>query len=343
MPKKRITSLDVAKAAGVSRTTVSFVMNNVTSANISESTRLRVLEVAKTLNYHPNASGKKLASGKSLTIGLILQQSPTHVYADAFLLQVMVSIEQAVAPFGFHVLLKPINPDKPLAFHQLITENHVDGIILSGPRQDDTEVIQHFDEGFPIILMGQIEGSHIPFVDINAVEGAFTATQHLIDLGHTAIGIITNASLGYTSAQQRWQGYKNALERNGITPNPLFLQEGDYTPASGYEAMQRMLKNVPELTAVFVASDVVAVGAIQAIHQAGKRIPEDIAIIGFDDIPIAAHLTPPLSTIRLPALALGKIAGESIVHLILGETLDLQETLLDTSLVIRESTKGKSA
>ena len=341
MAGKRVTSFDVAKEAGVSRSTVSFVLNKVTSVSINETTRQRVLEAAKRLNYHPDASGRKLVSGKSSTIGLVLQQSPEQVFADAFLLRVMLGIEQAVSQCGYHVLLKPFDPRNATGYFQLVSENLVDGIILSGPRQDDTEITKFSENGFPIILMGQLDGVDLPFVDINAVEGAATATRHLLQMGHRRIGLITNASLQYTSAQQRRQGYVDALRGAGIPIEEDLILEGAYTSESGYEAMQRMLtlSNLP--TAVFIASDVVAFGAMKAIRHSGKRIPEDIAVVGFDDVPVAAYVDPPLTTIRLPAFKLGWKAGEQLTKLLLGKPLEQRGLLLDIELVVRESTVGR--
>ena len=342
MAGKRVTSYDVAKEAGVSRSTVSFVLNNVTRISINEATRQRVLDAAKRLNYHPDASGRKLVTGKSSTIGLVLQQSADQVFADAFLLRVMLGIEQAVSECGYHVLLKPYDPTNIESYSQLISENLVEGIILSGPRQDDTEISKICESGFPIILMGQLNGCSLPFVDINAVEGAATATRHLLQLGHRRIGLITNASLEYTSAQQRRQGYLNALIEAGINADEGLIQEGAYTSASGYQAMQRMLELPEQPTAVFVASDVVAIGAMQAIRHAGKHIPENISVVGFDDVPMAAYVDPPLTTVRLPAFQLGRKAGEQLTKLILGEPLEKQGELLDIELVVRESTTGRN-
>lgn len=341
MPRKRATSVDVAKEAGVSRSTVSFVLNNVTTIGINEATRQRVLDAAKRLNYHPDASGRKLVSGKSSTIGLVLQQSADQVFADAFLLSVMLGIEEAVSQRGYHVLLKPYDPARLKGYSQLVSENLVDGIILSGPRQDDAEIQKLHQSGFPIVLMGQLSGCSLPFVDINAVEGAAIATRHLLQLGHRRIGLITNASLQYTSAQQRREGYLNALTAAGIVSEEAWIREGAYTSASGYEAMQHLLASPILPTAVFVASDVVAIGAMQAIRHAGKRIPEDIAVVGFDDVPVAAYVDPPLTTIRLPAFKLGLKAGEQLTKLIRGKPLEHQGELLDIELVVRESTMGR--
>jgi len=337
MANKRATSFDVAKMAGVSRTTVSFVLNNVHGVSISEETRQRVRDAAKKLNYHPDAAGRKLVSGKSCTLGLVLRQSHEQVFADAFLPRVLLGIEQAVTAQGFQVLLKSLEPDDNTGYMRLINENHVDGIILSGPRQDDTEIIRLHGEGFPIMLMGQLPEGGIPFVDIDAEAGAACAVQHLIGLGHRRIAMITNASLEYTSAQQRHSGYLKALQEAGIDPNDSYLREGNYTPASGYAAMNELIQVLPRPTAVFVASDVVALGAILAIKRNGLSIPEDFAVVSFDDIPLAEYFDPPLTTVRLPAYGLGWAAGERLVRLVQSEVLDQKGVLLESELIIRKS------
>lgn len=342
MPGKRTTSLDVARVAGVSRSTVSLVLNQVPNIHIPEETRQRIFEAARTLDYHPDALGRRLVTGKTSTVGLVLQQSANQVVSDAFLLQVMLGIEQILSPSGFHVLLKQIDPQDERGYSYLANENLVDGIILSGPRQDDHEIAHLIEKGFPCILMGQMPGNPLPYVDVNAVEGAASAVRHLISLGHQRIGLITNASLKYTSAQQRKQGYLRALSEANIPLDEGLIREGAYTAESGFEAMHHILKQPHPPTAVFVASDVVAIGAIQAIRQAGRRIPEDIAIAGFDDIPMAAYLNPPLTTIRLPAYRIGWAAGEQLVKWMTGVSIDQQGILLDIELIIRESTIGQN-
>jgi LacI family transcriptional regulator len=323
--------------AGVSRTTVSFVLNRLEGVSISESTRQRVWDAAQKLNYHPNSAGRKLVSGKSNTLGLVLCQSPEQVFADAFLPRVILGVEQAAMQEKFHVLLKPVEPHDTEGYARLIRENHVDGIILSGPRQDDLEILRLHAEGVPIMLMGQLPGTEISFVDVNAIDGAETAVSYLLDSGHQRIGMITNAPLSYTSAQQRRAGYVNALERKNIEVESSLVKEGNYTPASGYHAMKELLSETPRPTAIFVASDVVAAGSILAIRRAGLRIPEDVAIVGFDDIPMAEYLDPPLTTVRLPAFGLGWAAGERLIHLIRGEGLEQNGLYLESQLLIRDS------
>jgi LacI family transcriptional regulator len=289
-PAKRTTSRDVAKLAHVSRTTVSFILNNVPGVSISPATRKRVLDAAKKLNYSPNVAGKRLVSGKSYTIGLVLCQSPEQVFTDAFLPQVILGVEQAAMQQGFHVLLKPVDPNDTGGYARLITENHVDGILLSGPRQDDSALMNLHQQRVPIMLMGQLPDTDIPFVDIDATAGAELAVNHLMERGHQRIGIITNAPLDYTSAQQRRYGYLRTLKKAKIPVNKAYIKEGNYTPASGFSAMQALLNLTPRPTAVFVASDVVAMGALLAIKKAGLDIPRDMAVVGFDDIPLAEFL-----------------------------------------------------
>jgi LacI family transcriptional regulator len=335
MPRKRVTSFDVAEKSGVSRTTVSFVLNDVPGISISEATRQRVQQAAKELNYHPDSTGKKLASGKSNTLGLVLRQSHEQVFADALLPQVLMGIEQAATEQGFQVLLKPLEPQD--GYMRLVHENHVDGIILSGPRQEEAEIIRLHHEGLPVMLMGQLPGSGLPFVDIDAVNGSTQAVNHLIEHNHRRIGLITNAAQEYTSAQQRRQGYLNALKAAEIEPEADLMQAGNYTPASGFKAMQKLLDVFPRPTAIFVASDVVSLGAIRAIKQAGLRIPQDIAVVGFDDIPMADYFDPPLTTIHIPSYGLGWASGERLVRLVQGEVLDQDGMLLESELVIRSS------
>jgi LacI family transcriptional regulator len=340
-PARRATSIDVAKRARVSRTTVSFVLNEVPGVSISEATRQRVRDAAKALNYFPNAAARRLVSGKSNTLGLILSQSPEQVFADAFLPQVILGVEQAAMEQGYHVLLKPVSPEDPSGYTRLIKESHVDGILLSGPRQGDHEIYRLHREGVPIMLMGQLPDTDIPFVDVNAAAGAETAANHLIACGHRRIALITNAPLSYTSAQQRRSGYITALTKAGIPVETSLIKEGAYTPASGFRAMQELLESQSRPTAVFIASDVVAIGALLAIKNAGLHVPQDLAVVGFDDIPLAEYLDPPLTTIRLPAYGLGWAAGERLIRLIRGEGLDQHDVLVESELIVRASS-GKS-
>jgi DNA-binding LacI/PurR family transcriptional regulator len=340
--KRRPTSYDVAHLAKVSRTTVSLVLNNVPDVHINETTRKRVIEAAIELNYIPDITGRRLASGKSFNLGLVIRINPDQVYADAFMLNVLLGIEQAARQADFHILFKPLNIDDQSGYSQLILGKHVDGIILAVPRNDDIEILDIYHKGFPVVIIGQLPGTSIPFVTADEVEGAKLATQHLIEQGFSHIGMITNAPMEYTSAQLRFEGYRKALLQAGIKPKKALLGIGNYTPSSGYQAMQGLLTRTRKLSAVFVASDSVAFGAIQAIKEAGFSIPDDFAVVGFNDVPLAEYFDPPLTTVRLPAYELGRTASEWLSRLIAGETLDKSGLILETELIIRSSSIKRS-
>jgi len=338
--QKRVTMRQIAEAAGVSRTTVSFVLNNVPGIAISPDTRQRILDAARALNYVPDSAAQNLARQRAGAVALVLHQSPHQVVSDAFLAPVVQGISAAVKDHGYHVLVEPLDPliDKS-EYGDLVRSRRADGILLSGPRLDDDELIRVHKAGIPLVLMGQLPDNDVPFVDVDNIHGAQMAVEHLISLGHTRIACITNASLAYTASRDRLAGYRNALEAAGLPYDESLVRTGDYTDESGAAAMRDILKTSdPVPTAVFVASDVVALGALSAIQQASLRIPYDIALVGFDDIPLAQYVDPPLTTIRLPAYGLGWGAGDMLARLIddPGE-VNQRQILLETELVIRHS------
>lgn len=341
MARRRATSLEVARAAGVSRTTVSFVLNDVPGVRITEETRRRVLEAARRLNYHPDAAARRLVSGRTHIIGLVLRQTPQQMAADAFLPEALHGLSRAARQHGFHVLLEALDPSDPARHYStLVRENHVDGLVLSGPRSDDDELSQLHSEGFPIVLQGQLPGSGVPSVDVDNMAGARTAVEYLLRLGHRRIGLITNAPPVYTAAAARLAGYRSALEAAGLHYDESLVRCGNFTAESGWTAMLDLLRESERPTAVFVASDLVAIGAVAAAREAGLCVPDDLAVVGFDDIPLARYVDPPLTTIRLPAFALGFAAGDLLIRLIQGEKVRSPEVLLDTELVVRRSCGG---
>ncbi len=214
---KRATAREVAEAAGVSRTTVSFVLNNLPGMRISEETRQRVLEAATQLNYHPDATARRMVSGQTNVIGFVLRQDPEQAFADHFLPQVLSGLGQAAAAQGYHILFQPLPPkNKTNSYMRLIRERHVDGIVLSGPRFDDQTILAASNDAAPVVILGQMPNLDIPFVDVDNVGGARLATEHLLRLGHKRIALITNASLEYTAAVDRLAGYRGALEAAGL-------------------------------------------------------------------------------------------------------------------------------
>jgi LacI family transcriptional regulator len=327
----------VAKLAGVSRTTVSFVLNDVPGVKISPETRQRVLEAARELNYYPTAAARSLASGKTHRIGLILGEGQKRLSADAFLPTFLQGVTALVHQRGYLLVLQ-MAEDVPSheAYARLLREQQVDGLILSGPRSDDPLLIELAEERFPLILHGQLADSTLPCVDVDNKAGAYQAVTHLIGLGHRRIGFVSNAPLSYSGAQDRFAGYKQALAEYDIPLDRELVRTAAFLPETGRAAMEELLALPQRPTAVFVASDVVATGAMAAIQSAGLRIPEDMAVVGFDDIFLAAHVQPPLTTIRVPAYGLGWTAAQVLISLIEGDE-DVASVMLETELVVRES------
>ncbi len=339
---RRPTSADVAREAGVSRTTVSFVLNERPDVKLPEETRQRVLTAAKRLGYQPNASARRLAGGTSHVIALVMRQSPEQVASDAGLAETLRGLAAAARAGGFRVMVEPLAPDGPHAtYTSLLRAQHADGLVISGPRVDDPSLRELVNDGFPIVLQGALPDVSCPSVDVDNVVGARGAVEHLIALGHRRIACITNAPLVYTAAQERLAGYHEALAGAGIEADPDLIIEGHFDASSGHRAMADLLAR-GGFTAAFVASDVVALGAIGALRAAGLDCPADISIVGFDDIPLAAYFDPPLTTVRLPAFELGQAAGRALLDRI-AEREIAARTLLRTELVIRSSTRAAKA
>lgn len=336
MGRRQVTSRDVAKLAGVSRTTVSFVLNDVPGVKISEETRQRVLEAARHLDYYPTAAARSLASGKTQRIGLVLGEGQNRLAADAFLPAFLQGVTASIHRRGYLLVLQ-MAEDVPSyeAYARLIREQQVDGLILSGPRLDDPLVPQLAEEKFPLILHGRLDDCEFPSVDVDNCAGAYQAVSHLIGLGHRWIGFISNAPFAYSGAQDRFAGYRRALGEHDIPLDDKLIHTAAFLPESGWEAMEELLDLPDPPTAVFVASDVVALGAMSAVRSRGLRIPEDVAVVGFDDIFLAAQADPPLTTVRVPAYGLGWTAAEVLISLIEGDAVS--SVTLETELVIRES------
>jgi DNA-binding LacI/PurR family transcriptional regulator len=335
---KRVTTRDVAERAGVSRTTVSFVLNNVPGMRISEETRQRVLDAARQLKYYPDATARRMVAGQTKLIGFVLRQSPEQVFGDHFLPQVLNGVSQAVSQYGYHILFLPIPPDAPAEdYMRLVHERHVDGIIISGPRSDDRELVSAFSEGAKVVLIGKLAETDLPSVDVDNIGGARMAAEHLIGLGHRQIGMITNAPTVYTGSSDRLNGFRDALEKHGIPVDTNLIRYGNFTIESGYEAMKNLLDSGAAFTAVFIASDTVALGAVRFLRERSIRLPEDLAVCGFDDIPLADFIDPPLTTVKLPAYGLGWGAGDLMVRLLNEEIPDQPEIILESTLVVRRS------
>lgn len=338
MSTKRVTSLDVARRAGVSRTTVSFVLNNVAGMQISEETRKRVLEAAHDLGYVPDAAAKALASGRSQTIGLLLARRQQVIASDMYLIQVIEVLVREVKHQGLRLLLEVLEDfgDQD-SYLKLVRSKSIDGILYSGPRFNDEALRSLVEHGVPTVLMGALPGTDYAYVDVDNRSAANLAVDYLLKLGHTRIGCITNASPSYAAAADRLHGYKDAVSSAGLPVDMQLVRYGDFDSESGYAQMNSLLDVNPDLTAAFVASDVVAFGAMAAVRERGLRIPQDISLVGFDNVPFSRYVDPGLTTIQLPVVELARRASEMVVGMIRGEPPAQPQVLLDANLTVRNS------
>ena len=339
--KRRATSFQVAKRAGVSRSTVSFILNNVPGMKFSDETRARVLQAALELGYVPDAAARTLASGRSGTVGLIVNHAE-HLLVDAFIPQVLYSLIAVSRERGFRTLVEaPEDVHRPDAYIKLVRAKQIDGLVVINPRPDDEGLRQLASEGFPLVTLGKVQGAN--GYSVSHRTAVREAVKHLIELGHSRIAHITFAPQGYGSSDRRLASYRRTLEDAGLRASDAPVRYGNYSAASGFDAMRSLLASEPHPTALFAGNDTIALGALAAIHQHGLRVPQDIAVVGYDDIPIAAYTVPPLTTVRTPAAEQGRLAGEMAIDLIEGRAVPQPHLLLDTQLVVRDSCGASSA
>lgn len=334
---KKVTIRDVAAAAGVSYQTVSRVLND--RPDVAEDTRQRVHQVILELGYRPSAIARSLISNHTYTLGLI-----TSDFSDYFFTQVIVGAEAEARRHDYFFMLCSTerNLDDEPEFFRLLTERNVDGILFARPstEQDSRHILSLLQQGMPLVTTAyHMPGIPLTVVDVDNVDGGFRATRCLIDGGHQHIATITGPP-DWKSVNDRLHGYQLALQQAGLPFTDLLLDAGDWSYESGYRAMQRLLERAPQLTAVFAHNDQMAIGAIRALLEAGRRIPEDVAVVGYDDIPAAAYSYPPLTTIRQPMRKVGKVATQLLIEAIRNPNTEKKEVLLKPELIRRESCGG---
>jgi len=335
---KRATSQDVASLAGVSRTTVSLVLNDVKGINISPQTRQKVRDAAEKLGYVPNATAQALATRRAKAIGLVMTRSPHHIASDTFLPQILSGLLDVIKQHKLRLLIESVEPEhQDRVYLELARAKQIDGMILLTPRIDDSGLKKLGEVDIPSVLMGKLVDTKFYSVDVDNYQAAKKAVEYLIELGHTRIACISNAHLSYTASPDRVLGYKDALCKAGVEVDDDLIQYADFDPQSGFDCMQALLATEKKFTAAFVASDNVAMGAKSALREAGLRIPDDISIIGFDDIPWAQYSDPPLTTVRLPAQELASEACLMLLDLMQEKEPEEGHLVLDTELVIRKS------
>jgi LacI family transcriptional regulator len=301
--------------------------------------RERVWQVIRANNYQPHQAARSLATRRTNAIGLIIPETVSRLFADPFFPQLTQGIADVCNQRGYYLMLTLMTAatNRNSFYRRILHSGHLDGVIVASAQLNDPIMPRLLESHQPCVLVGHHpDYPQIPWVDVDNVAGAKGMAGYLIGLGHRRIGAITGP-LGAIAAQDRLAGYRQALEQAGIPYDSALVAEGDFTEASGYGAMERLLRAEP--TAVFAASDMMAVGAMKALAQAGRRVPEDVSVAGYDDAPIAELVDPPLTTVQQLVVELGKVATEKLIGLLEAPDSPVQPHLLSTRLVIRRSTR----
>ena len=328
---------DIAKAAGVSVTTVSRALNGYSDVN--EKTRAKIMKVAKDLNYSPNTVARTLVMKKSKTIGLLVSDMNREGVKDNFTFEVLCGINEASAELGYDLVLfsTTSTKQKEKTYTQLCRERRVDGVIIQGIKINDPYLMEVVNSDIPCVLVDiPIESDTVGYVTTNNMEGAKIATQHLINLGHKNIAMINGHNKADVS-KRRLEGYYEALKENKLPMNIEWIKDGEFTEDRAEKVAHELIINHPNVTAIFCASDLMAFGALKAAKKLNKKVPEDISIIGYDDITLASYSSPSLTTIRQDKFMMGYEAAILLINMLEGE-IQSHIKVLPTQLIHREST-----
>ena len=323
---------DVARRANVSIATVSRVLNP-SDHKVSSETAEKVRRAVKELDYHPNALARALQMKKTMTIGVIIPDISNHYYAE-----IVRGIQSVADREGYNIILQNTDriQERIVKSIYLLRENIVDGIIFSGGIINGYEPLSALKELRDRVVVIGRHDVNFPAIMVDNIAGATLAVEHLIERGHARIGLI-GWSDNSTTAKDRLSGYKSALAQNSCHFEPSLVRQGQLTPESGYNEAKLLLSQENKPTAIFAGNDQMAFGVIYAATEMGLRVPEDLAVIGFDNIPLSSFFVPSLSTIEIPMFTLGSDSMETLVSLIAGEKIS-RIKLHKTKLIIRKST-----
>lgn len=324
----------VALRAGVSRATVSRVVNG--SDKVGPVIRDVVMRAVRDLGYVPNAAARSLVTQRTNSMALVFPEPAARIFSDdPFFPSVVRGVSQELEESDHQLVLMMANS---AASHDRIEQyamaRHVDGVMMASMHGADPLPMALQRMGIPVVAMERPLGrATIPIVGVDSIAGAAAAVRHLLERGRTRIATITGPQ-DMPAGIDRLAGYRRELRGSH---RRSIVAEGDFTRQSGEVAMRQLLQDDPQLDAVFVASDLMAHGAIRTLRLAGRRVPEDVAVVGFDDFEVARYTDPPLTTVRQPVVELGRLLARQLIRLVAGEEIEAS-AILTTELIIREST-----
>jgi LacI family transcriptional regulator len=325
---------DVAARAGVSHQTVSRVIND--SPRVTEATRERVLTAIRDLSYVPSPMARGLTTNQTRSIGVVADDISDHFFA-----RVVAGAEAEARRRGYYLMIGSVEPDDEEAgYLRLMLERRVEGLILARPSVplDDTDLDAARSAGVPLVAVGSTELQGVPVVDVDNRQGGYDAIRHLLGQGHRRIATIVGPA-GWPSAAARLDGHRDALREVGVADDAdLVERAADWGLESGQAAAAALLRRGTSFTAVFAHSDLIALGAIRELREAGLRVPDDVSVVGYDDLPVAAYVEPALTTVHQPMGEVGARAAGIVLDRIAGGEPPAPEThLMPAVLVPRES------
>jgi DNA-binding LacI/PurR family transcriptional regulator len=335
MAKKTVHTIsDIAKLAGVSKSTVSRALNN--SPLIPVETRERIQSLARQYNFRINVPARRLSLQRSNTIAFV-----THAYhqefsvADLFGLEIMGGISQGLYAHGYDLLVVHVNPNETEWAHQYLDSGRVDGFILMTATRKQYHIRTLVEMGAPFIVWG-VPPSDAPYCSVTGdnLNGGRIATEYLVGLGKKRIGFIGGPQ-EELEVQQRFEGYTKALLASGRTVERALVAYGDFSNTSGASTMEQLLDQAPDLDAVFVNSDLMAIAAMDVIREHGRRVPQNIAVVGYDDLSIAEHSNPPLTTVRQNIPLAGRMLAENLIRYL--DTRIVSNVTIPVDLIVRKS------
>jgi LacI family transcriptional regulator len=332
-----LTLEEVARLAGVSRSTVSRVINN--HPNVRQKTRDKVWQAIRQSGYQPNVVARSLVTNRTQIISMVIPEAVTNLFTDPFFPLLLCGTTEACNAHHYQLMLSLFTASAHFqeTYQRILRNGYIDGAIVASTSLDDSLIPNLLQDRVPFVSVGRHPDKRVHYVDSDNAGGARMAMEHLIRLGHRRIATITGR-LDIVSGYDRLQGYRQALEARGIPADDALIANGDFTERGGVTAMQELLAAEP--TAVFVANDSMAVGALRALRAADLRVPQDVAVVGFDDIPIASAIDPALTTVRQPIERLGGMAVEILLSVLEASLQDEGPThriILPTELVVRAS------
>lgn len=336
--RQRPTLEMVAERAGVGRGTVSRVING--SDQVSPTTREVVMQAVRDLGYVPNPAARTLVTQRTETIALVVSEPHEHIFAQPFFAKIVRGVSTELTQRGLQLLLATAGS---AAEHERLGEylasHHVDGVLLASEHRDDPLPARLSAAGVPYVHGGrplQTERHQVSYVDIDNVGGGYTATRHLLDRGRRRVGTVAGPE-DMVAGVERLEGYRKALRDAGHRPSDELVRWGDFSYEGGEAAARALIEAVPDLDAIFVASDLMALAALRILRERGRRVPDDVSIVGYDDSSLGLHSDPPLTTIHQPVEHMGREMARVLVEGMAREHREPVAVIMDTHLVVRDS------